>query len=400
MLGRTHIPAGITAAILMTQPSDAVGLTCAVSGGAIGGWICDIDCLNSSRKEGAVFGGVLALLLTAGMFFFDSTHGGVLINYFSAGFGKKMLTGAAVMLICCIVGFISSHRTFTHSALGLILMSQAVALICPPLASAFTAGAASHILLDLFNKKDVLLLYPLKKGVSLGVCTSDGKINHLLTAIFTATSAGLIILCTHGLLHSGFQAVRDTGVFYDILPQISSFLVFVNSAVLIVSGTELLARKTHISHQRSSDSRTLTLALCALGGGLGMIASSAVMTILGKRFRLSWWLTALFSSAFWGGVYLIAEDPLGFQLHHDIVLHIFIWLGSVNIAAALLGFFHRKRKLRKLSRLVSFAGGGAGTLLGLAVSGKRVSDRSLPVTPLLTSAVLTAAAYLFAAYNL
>ena len=392
MLGRTHIPAGITAAILMTQPSDVLGLTCAVSGGAVGGWICDIDCLNNSKKEGAVFGGILALLLTAGTLWFDSTHGGTLLSYFSNGSGQKMLTGAVLLLLCCIFGFISSHRTFTHSALGLILMSQAVALICPPLASAFTAGAASHILLDLFNKKDVLLLYPLKKGISLGVCSSDGTINHFLTALFTVTSTVLIILCTHGLLHSGVQTVAESGVFYGVLPQMSSFLAFVNIAALIVAGADFMAHKTHISHRKSNDSRTLTLALCALGGGLGTLVSSAVLAVLGKRHRSSWWLTALLSSAFWCGVFMIAEDPLDWQLNHDIGLHVLIWLAAVSIIAAITGFFHRKRKLRKISRLAGFAGGSAGTLLGMAISGKRVSDRSLPVTPLLTSAALTVCA--------
>lgn len=65
---------------------------------------------------------------------------------------------------------ISSHRSFTHSILGLILFSAIIRLILmeyglSPIYKGFIMGYASHLLADSFTAKGIKLFYPIKTNV-------------------------------------------------------------------------------------------------------------------------------------------------------------------------------------------------------------------------------------------
>ncbi len=54
----------------------------------------------------------------------------------------------------------------------------------------FAIGYIAHILADILNKKEIKILFPLKKGIALSLCSADGLVDKLL---FTG-SIGIIIL--------------------------------------------------------------------------------------------------------------------------------------------------------------------------------------------------------------
>ena len=194
MLGRTHIAAGVTAAMLVLQPDSTLAVGSAIAGGALGGMICDIDCKGTERHKDALSSSVIALLCIAAVVLFDIRTGNGLTSYIMKSLGAGVLIGFVGFLACCIGGCMSHHRTFTHSVTGLLAMSISLWLICPPFACAFAIGMISHILLDLLNRRSIPLLFPLKKpSVCLNLCSADGKINYLLELAFTA-AAWLLIL--------------------------------------------------------------------------------------------------------------------------------------------------------------------------------------------------------------
>ena len=58
----------------------------------------------------------------------------------------------------------------------------------------FSAAMLSHILIDLLNRRNVRLLYPLKKGFCLGICSADGMVNRALFLAGAAVSAVVSLL--------------------------------------------------------------------------------------------------------------------------------------------------------------------------------------------------------------
>ena len=193
MLGRTHITAGVATALLVLHPTTALEIGAAVAGGALGGAICDIDCKGTDRNKDTFHGAILAALCIAAVAFFDYRTGNGLVAHIRNAVGTDLLIGCLGMLACCIWGCISPHRTFTHSVLGLLAMSTSVWLVCAPLGYGLGIGMASHILLDLLNRRGIPLLYPLRHpSVCLDLCDSDGLVNRLLSVLFTVACAVLL----------------------------------------------------------------------------------------------------------------------------------------------------------------------------------------------------------------
>lgn len=195
MLGKTHITAGVAAALLILHPTNALGIGSAVVGGAVGGAVCDIDCKGTERNRETAKGAVLAALCIAAAVAYDLHSGSGLIRSIRDAVGTNLLLGGIGILLFCIIGVTSPHRTFTHSIPGTLLMSASVWLISAPLGIGVLAGMTSHILLDLCNRRSIQILYPLRRpAVCLSLCDADGLVNHLLLLISSAACALLLFL--------------------------------------------------------------------------------------------------------------------------------------------------------------------------------------------------------------
>ena len=127
MLGRTHITIGTATALLLFRPTTMLEFGTVAAGGALGGFICDIDCKSKDYEanEGSIKNMILAVVAFICILLFDYFMGNGLIAYIHNSFGLSMILGGVLFAACCIWGIASQHRTFTHSFLGLFIMSLA-----------------------------------------------------------------------------------------------------------------------------------------------------------------------------------------------------------------------------------------------------------------------------------
>ena len=99
------------------------------------------------------------------------------------------MAGTAAFLLLCAFGKEQPHRSFMHSIPALVSLTGCVEIIFPLAAPYFAIGFISHLTLDLCNRRDERLLYPLKWGLSFGVCSSKGLVNRILFSAGSAVSA-------------------------------------------------------------------------------------------------------------------------------------------------------------------------------------------------------------------
>ncbi|MDD6449142.1 MAG: hypothetical protein PUF78_05415 [Lachnospiraceae bacterium] len=71
MLGKTHIAVGVTASLAIVQPATPISLLSTIAGGAIGGWICDIDVRSTEKGDTTIPNLILLVLLAGGALFGD-----------------------------------------------------------------------------------------------------------------------------------------------------------------------------------------------------------------------------------------------------------------------------------------------------------------------------------------
>ena len=164
MMGKTHISVGVATAMLVTQPVPLEEFSVAIIGGSIGGIISDMEVRSNSKFRDALHARFIVLGLSVVFLTLDVMTQGVISSSVLQSGGPRLLAGAAVLSLLVIFGRFTSHRTFTHSLLGLVSWSTGVWLLCPPLTAAFAAGFISHVLLDLLNKQPIQIFYPIKSG--------------------------------------------------------------------------------------------------------------------------------------------------------------------------------------------------------------------------------------------
>lgn len=196
MMGKTHMIAGIGAAMLAAPPDTMGGCLQALLGGALGGLICDLDVQSSTYCQDARVVRNTALLLGAGILFLDWKWNTGIWNHIGSHLGSGQLLGLGIFLGVTIVGKLSAHRSFTHSFLALGLLTAAFYFLYTPLIPYVAAGFLSHMALDLLNKKPVEILYPWKRGFCLRLFSADGLANSLIFAgslVFCAVWMGMTI---------------------------------------------------------------------------------------------------------------------------------------------------------------------------------------------------------------
>ena len=181
MLGKTHMTVGIAAALAVTQPASVSEMILAVGIGGLGALISDIDVgTSASHKDADKITGLSVAVIALALFLDKFFHTGIIKRViYSSGYGK-MIFGILLFVGICAFGKEQPHRSFMHSILALILLSCAVGVIWKNAVIYFAVGFISHLATDIFNKRRVRLLYPLKGGVSLGWFHAYGLANTIL----------------------------------------------------------------------------------------------------------------------------------------------------------------------------------------------------------------------------
>ncbi len=211
MMGPTHVAVGAACALAVAQPTGVAECLVCLAGGALGGMICDIDCgrrggLKRLAGEGAgrvrgvagrrdlVVGWVLVLACLALWLLASWQEGNDLRESLVGAVGERRLLGLAALAGLCVAGYLTRHRSFTHSVFGLALMTGAVWAVFEPLALPFACGMVSHVVLDLLNAQPVRLLYPAKHGFCLRLFKANGIADAMLLTAGVVASAAFVLL--------------------------------------------------------------------------------------------------------------------------------------------------------------------------------------------------------------
>ena len=101
--------------------------------------------------------------------------------------------GAIVIIITCLIGCFSRHRTFTNSLLYVLLISLGFFCITPELLFPVLAGGISHLIIDTLNKKPVPCLYPLiKRDICFKICKAGKRGNTIMMWLGLVVSVSLL----------------------------------------------------------------------------------------------------------------------------------------------------------------------------------------------------------------
>lgn len=197
MMSKTHLSIGIATSLAVCQPVTVKSLMITVAGGAIGSILCDIECKGQPGMWDATIGRIIAVGISLVAFAVDYLTGDSLLmsvlqqiqihNY------SSVLSGAIILLITCVAGRFSQHRTFTHSLLYVVLISVGFTCISSSLAQPIFAAGISHLIIDTFNKKPVPWLFPFfHPGICFKLCYASKTGNKVL--MWVGLVASLVLL--------------------------------------------------------------------------------------------------------------------------------------------------------------------------------------------------------------
>ncbi len=171
MMSKTHLTVGVATALAVTTPTTVDGIFAAVMGGCIGGILCDIECKSTPDMRDALYGRIIAAGVCGTLLIADAIMGFGIWKSVLSQLGFLTIIGFLILLVVCIIGRCSEHRTFTHSLLYVVLVTLGCSLITEYMLIPVFAGGISHLVIDTFNKKPVPWLYPFKKkGICFNIC--------------------------------------------------------------------------------------------------------------------------------------------------------------------------------------------------------------------------------------
>ena len=388
MQGKTHIAIGVALSLAILHPETATGIVADVAGGAIGGWLCDIDLKKKDLNydSGKLSNFILIAFVVGIALFLDKRIGNGICDYVISHWGQISIVGIVMFLCLCIIGLFSSHRTFTHSILALILFSASLGIVCFPLMPAFFIGYLSHIMIDLPNKKGEQIFFPAKKRVCFNWCVSNGTADTVLRLIGVAVSVILI-----GWLSIVMLQGENLGVRYNvqgILPWLTTFqwyLVIVNAMTFIMMCIDhwICMHTNLISDQNFI--HTIESAGGLAGGGLGMLLAFAFLREPIGKHNANWYAIAISQTLCWGVIYFIVCDPLGVGMNGvkcDLTEHfpLFLYAVIINIITAII-FFRDRNTVRskwKISEFIMFMlgilGGALGGFIMMIITRKKINS--------------------------
>lgn len=188
MDGQTHAALGAATALVIIRPAEPKTLIATAAVGAFAGILPDID--TGGKVASIIHKITLAFIWIVCFFVCQAALTGstVIESIDDSGMAINML-GLAILIGFSIFGDTQPHRGFTHSVLALLIASFSAYLIFKNLALAFCIGYASHLLIDLFNKKGERLLWPLHYRWCLNLCKANG-----LAALCTRMASYLVCI--------------------------------------------------------------------------------------------------------------------------------------------------------------------------------------------------------------
>ena len=192
---KTHVMCANLVSICLMRHDCILDLVITCGSASIGGLVPDVDLKDSTSDK--LFDRLMTSLITIVLMSF------VIKYFFDIDLYCKIkecsyinyLISSCLFIVMAFLGSKSSHRSFTHSILGMFIYSGILSygfgnnIVYP-----YFVSHLSHIVLDLFNKKGVALFYPSKYRLCFGICDSNGKVNKFLFWLFSFMIVFVLIL--------------------------------------------------------------------------------------------------------------------------------------------------------------------------------------------------------------
>lgn len=188
MTGKTHMAIGIVAGLTVSAEQPLENQIIIVLASVLGSLIPDLDHPKSKLNQ--------KLLFFKNKFyrvlFYLALAGGLMYLYFLTKYNVFGLLGITSFLIG-----ISSHRSFTHSIIGFLVISYIIKLITtkynlPYAYLGFIIGYVLHLAADFFTIKGIQLFYPLKLNVASPIIINTKS--RFEDVIFTLLSVYIMFL--------------------------------------------------------------------------------------------------------------------------------------------------------------------------------------------------------------
>ena len=395
MLGKTHFVLGMASALVIIQPQNVSGVITAMTAGAIGGWMVDVDIKNRDveRSNDAtrerIYDIIIDTIFILAFIALDFFIGKGMCQYVIDHWGVMVWGSLFGLLTLLLIGLNTKHRTFTHSFLAMALFSGVVYLFCRPAFIPFAIGYASHLIVDFSNKLGLQLFFPLKWRPCLKLCRSDKTANRILfwisLAVDISLGAFLFAEAMNGLDISSNFIVRITETKILGLNAFQLYLIFINIITFLgfQSSYRQFRRNVFDAYSKGkvyndADYETpeirfqtwLLDILVFLGGGIGMFVSLILNREVPAAYNGNWWSFCYASILFWFTVYCYLCNPFGHGINRVQLLNmkhipVFVYLIGINVVSALSLYKLRKRKFKETDvkhTLILLFGALGGTL--------------------------------------
>ena len=202
MNGNVHMAVGAATAtgiaLIMPEMQDIKMLPIGIGVAVFASVLPDIDA-NGDSKAKKMFRHFMSITLIAliAIIAYSFILGLSIIDYFSKA-NILQIFAIGGFFLCCILGYLSNHRCYTHRWYGLVSFTLCFYIMFGlPLTYWFFAGFFSHQIIDMLNKKKILWLYPLPVDFARYVCKADSKLSTLIGTISVTLAVlftGLIII--------------------------------------------------------------------------------------------------------------------------------------------------------------------------------------------------------------
>ena len=195
---KTHIACANLLSLSLIRPTTIPSLLITIGVSSLGSILPDVDKKDSTSDK--LFDRLMTSLITIIIM-------GIIINhFFNINIYKQIkeynniynyILCISIFITMSYLGSKTSHRSFTHSILGLFIYSAILSYsFNNNIVTIYFISHLSHIILDIFNMKGITLFYPFKYRLSFKLCESNGTINKILFILSSIlTIIVLIILC-------------------------------------------------------------------------------------------------------------------------------------------------------------------------------------------------------------
>lgn len=184
----------MAAAFTIMRPGSVAEALPVVVGGALGCLISDLDCENNAEKTESSRWRKAMMALAAAALIEDHLLDAGMWRSLGQNGPYLWFIGLAGFALTCAFATGSAHRGFSHSLLAMGLETLFLWLIFPMAAAPFAICFASHILLDMMNKRSVRVFWPAGKGLCLGWFYADRLANKVFAAAGTVWLAAAVII--------------------------------------------------------------------------------------------------------------------------------------------------------------------------------------------------------------